>query len=63
MYYLVLEILRSLAAGFYARRNLVLENLALRHQLLALNRKVAAWRPTPTAINLRSDEAGTRLLS
>jgi hypothetical protein len=24
---------------------------------------VAAWRPTPTAINLSSDEAGTRLLS
>ena len=37
---LVLAGLRSLAAGFHARRNLVLENLALRHQLLELNRTV-----------------------
>jgi transposase InsO family protein len=37
---LVLEILRSLAAGFHARRNLVFENLALRHQLLVLHRTV-----------------------
>lgn len=31
---LVLAALRSLAAGFRARRNIVLENLALRHQQL-----------------------------
>lgn len=37
---LVLAVLRSLAAGIQTRRNLVLENLALRHQLLVLNRKV-----------------------
>jgi hypothetical protein len=30
---LALAVLRSLAAGFRARRNLVLDNLALRHQL------------------------------
>ena len=40
MLYRVLAILRSLAAGFHARRNLVLENLALRHPLLVLHRKV-----------------------
>ena len=39
---LVIAALRSLAAGFHARRNLVLENLALRHQLLVLNRTVKA---------------------
>jgi len=33
-------VLRSVIAGFRARRNLVMENLALRHQLLVLNRKV-----------------------
>jgi hypothetical protein len=37
---LVLAILRSLAAGFHARRNLVLEYLTSRHQLLVLNRTV-----------------------
>ncbi len=37
---LVFAVLRSLAAGLQTRRNLVLENLALRHQLLVLNRKV-----------------------
>ncbi len=37
---LVLAMLRSLTAGFCARRKLVLENLALRHQLLVLNRTI-----------------------
>lgn len=37
---LVLDILRSVAAGFHSRRNLVLENVALRHQLLVLYRTV-----------------------
>ena len=37
---LVLAVLRSLAGGFLARRHLVLENPALRHQLLVLNRTV-----------------------
>ncbi len=37
---LVFPFLRSLLSGFHVRRNLVLENLALRHQLLVLNRKV-----------------------
>jgi hypothetical protein len=37
---LVLAVLRSLATGFHARRHLVLENLALRHQLLVLNRTI-----------------------
>jgi hypothetical protein len=36
--FLVLAVLSSLAAGFHVRRHLVLENLALRHQLLVLNR-------------------------
>jgi hypothetical protein len=31
---LVLAVLRSPAAAFHSRRHLVLENLALRHQLL-----------------------------
>jgi hypothetical protein len=35
-----LAVLRSLIAGFFVRRHLVLENLALRHQLLVLNRTV-----------------------
>jgi hypothetical protein len=39
---LVLAVLRSLAAGFHSRRNLVMENLALRHQLLVMNRTVQA---------------------
>ena len=39
---LVFAVLRSLAAGFHARRHLVGENLALRHQLLVLNRTVKA---------------------
>lgn len=39
---LVFAVLRSLVSGFHARRNLVLENLALRHQLLVLNRAVKA---------------------
>ena len=37
---LVLAVLSSLAAGFHVRRNLVLENLALRHQLLVLKRSI-----------------------
>ncbi len=37
---LVFAFLRSLLAGFHVRRNLIMENLALRHQLLVLNRKV-----------------------
>lgn len=39
---LVFAVLRSLAAGFHSRRHLVMENLALRHQLLMLNRTVKA---------------------
>jgi hypothetical protein len=35
---LLFTVLRSLVAGFLSRRNLVLENLAFRHQLLVLNR-------------------------
>ena len=35
-----LAVLRSLVAGCFVRRHLVLENLALRHQLLVLNRSV-----------------------
>ena len=34
---LLLAVLRSLAAGFHARRRLILENLALRHQRLVQN--------------------------
>lgn len=37
---LLLAVLRSQVAGFRPRRNLALENLALRHQLVVLNRKV-----------------------
>ncbi len=39
---LVSALRRSLVSGFHVRRNLVLENLALRHQLVVLNRKVKA---------------------
>jgi len=42
MFSLGFAALRSVAAGFYARRHLVMENLALRHQLLVLNRTVKA---------------------
>jgi hypothetical protein len=35
-----LAVLRILIAGFFVRRHLVLENLALRHQLLVLNRRI-----------------------
>lgn len=42
MLLLVFALLRSLVSGFHVRRNLVLENLALRHQLVVLNRKVKA---------------------
>jgi len=38
MFPLVFAVLRSLAAALQTRRDLVLENLALRHQLLVLNR-------------------------
>jgi transposase InsO family protein len=38
MLLLVVTVLRSLAAALRTRRHLVLENLALRHQLLVLNR-------------------------
>jgi hypothetical protein len=34
---LVFALLRSLVSGFHVRRNLVLENLALRHQLVVLS--------------------------
>jgi hypothetical protein len=37
-----LAVLRSLLAGFFVRRHLILENLALRHQLPVLNRTVKA---------------------
>ncbi len=37
MFSLLSAVLRSVIAGFRGRRNLVLENLALRHQLLVLN--------------------------
>ena len=46
---LVLAVLSSLAAGFHVRRNLVLENLALRHQLLVLKRSIK----NPALRNLR----------
>ena len=39
---LVVAVLRSLAARIHALRILVLENLALRHPLLVLNRTVKA---------------------
>jgi hypothetical protein len=42
---LVFAVRRSLAAGFHARRHLALENLALRHQLLVLNRTVKVPHP------------------
>jgi hypothetical protein len=42
---LVFAFLRSLVSGFQVRRNLVLENLTLRQQLLVLNRRVKSqWR-------------------
>ena len=41
---LVFAVLRSLAAAFHSRRHLVIENLALRHQLLVLNRTVIGER-------------------
>ena len=47
---LVLASLRSMAAGFHVRRNLVLENLALRHQLLVLNRAVIGERHLQTVL-------------
>lgn len=39
---LVLAVVRSLAAGLHCRRNLVLESLALRHQLLVQKRTIKA---------------------
>ncbi len=44
---LVSALRRSLVSGFHVRRNLVLENLALRHQLVVLNREVKAPPRTP----------------
>ena len=38
MSYLVLTVLRVLGTGFQSRRHLMLENLALRHQLAVFNR-------------------------
>jgi hypothetical protein len=38
MFGVMVAVLRSLAAAFQPRRQLLLENLALRHQLLVLNR-------------------------
>jgi hypothetical protein len=49
MFSLVLAVLRSLVAGFHARRHFALENLALRHQLLVLNRTIK----TPGSPQLR----------
>ncbi|MGA2445818.1 MAG: helix-turn-helix domain-containing protein [Opitutaceae bacterium] len=43
MFEVIIAVLRSLAAGLLPRRQLVLENLALRHQLLVLSRN--AKRP------------------
>ena len=43
MFGVILFVLRTLGAGFRPRRELLLENLALRHQLLVLNRN--AERP------------------
>ena len=40
MFSLILTVIRSLRCAFIPRRDLVLENLALRHQLLVLNRRV-----------------------
>jgi putative transposase len=39
MFSLILTMIRSLRCAFMPRRDLVLENLALRHQLLVLNRR------------------------
>lgn len=40
MFSLILTLARSLRDAVLPRRDLVLENLALRHQLVALNRQV-----------------------
>jgi len=40
MFSLVLAVFRSIGSGFRTRRQLLLENLALRHQLLVLHRTV-----------------------
>jgi hypothetical protein len=40
MFHLVLTVLRVLGSGFQPRRHLLLENLALRHQLSVLQRSV-----------------------
>jgi hypothetical protein len=44
MFGVILTVLRTLGAAFQPRRQLLLENLALRHQLLVLNR--TAVKPT-----------------
>ena len=41
MFRLILTLLRSIRAAFRPRTELVLENLALRHQLLVLNRNAS----------------------
>jgi hypothetical protein len=38
MFGVILAVLWSLGANFHPRRQLLLENLALRHQLMVLNR-------------------------
>jgi hypothetical protein len=43
MFGVILAVLQSLGAAFQPRRQLLLENLALRHQLVVLNRN--ARRP------------------
>ena len=47
---LVFAVLRSLAAAFHSRRHLVMENLALRHQLQVLNRTVIGERHLQTVL-------------
>ncbi len=37
MFGVILAVLRSLGAAFQPRRQLLLENLALRHQIMVLN--------------------------
>ena len=44
MFSLAFAVLQSLAAALQTRRHLALENLALRHQLLVLNRTVIGER-------------------
>ena len=46
MFSLAFAVLQSLAAALQTRRHLVLENLALRHEPLVLNRTIKAPKKT-----------------